>query len=169
MFCMLDRSTWPGCSTSSFLHNFCLALSTTNCKNCDNNNTHTSITTEVTATATRRPSVKQSTLLRSLCQLVDCARSLSLSLCHSGSLWGRALPFALRSRGTVWWESAACSRSRALCVARPGPLDARTLCQASFPKQLWTWTVTVRAEQSRAEQIESCLQIWSGSLNGARA
>lgn len=114
---MPDRSTWPGCSTRSFLHNFCLALSTTDCKNCDNNNTL--ITTEATstatatatATATRRPSVTQSMLLRSLCQLVDCARSRSPTL----SLLGRALPFALRSRGTGCWESAACSLSLSLC------------------------------------------------------
>lgn len=85
MHCMSDRSTWPGCSTRSFLHNFCLALSTTDCKNCDNNNTL--ITTEATSTATRRPSVTQSMLLRSLCQLVDCARSRSPSLPLSLS-WG---------------------------------------------------------------------------------
>lgn len=78
-------------------------------------------------------------------------RALSLSLSPTLSLLGRALPFALWSRGTGCWESAACSLS--LCAARPGPDDARTLCQASFPKQLWTWTVTVRAEQSREEQM----------------
>lgn len=119
MKCICDRSTWPGCSTSSFLHNFCLALSTTNCKNCDNNNTHTSITTEVTATATatatRRPSVKQSTLLRSLCQLVDCARSLSLSLSFWLSLGARSPVCSAISRHWLMGERCLLSQSRSLC------------------------------------------------------
>lgn len=135
---MPDRSTWPGCSTRSFLHNFCLALSMTDCKKCDNNNTL--ITTEATstataaATATRRPSVTQSMLLRSLCQLVDCARSRSPSLPLFLS-WG-ALSRLLCDLAALAVGRALRALSLSLCAARPGPDDARTLCQASFPKQL---------------------------------